>query len=293
MTSAVDHESIIQELRTKNQTEILEDVLDEVENDDEVKSERPDLDSLNVYTNKLKVVDDTAVMYEGVPVGSKDAYSVAYIRAINLLNSGLSPNILIVGKSQRGKSNTALEMAHRLHDDLNVLQGSFSPENQVIYEVLPFLLFYRYNKRVFCLFEEAGETLNKNDYNSDMNKAVAGVIRTQGKKQIVNCFVTPEASEIDPRIRENIDIEIEMTGTGKASVTLYERKFGKKAEHDQRKYKFQDIKGTWDVGKAPESLRNTYDEIDSSYKGRYIDKQIKKVIEQKKKEMEEQNIADF
>jgi len=205
----------------------------------------------------------------------------------------LSPNIGIFGKSQRGKSNTALEMAYRLHNDLDILQGDFNPESQVVYEVLPFLLFYKYNSRVFCLFEEAGETLNKNDYNSDMNHAVAGTLRTQGKKQIVNCFVTPEATELDPRIRDNIDIEIEMTGTGKADITLYERKFGKKAQHDKKKYKFERVNGTWNVPQAPKKVRRVYEKIDSSYKGRYIDQQIKKVVNRKIEEMEENKIAEL
>lgn len=292
MNSAIDTSSIISDLRNKNNEQILEEVLEDVENEESVRSTRPNLDDLDVYTKKLHV-NDLAVKYEGMPIGKKDAYSIAYIRAINLLNSGLSPNILIDGKSQRGKSNTALEMAYRLHEDLNVLEGDFNPKDQVVYEVLPFLLFYRYNERVFCLFEEAGETLNKNDYNSDMNKAVASMIRTQGKKQIVNCFVTPEATELDPRIRDNIDIEIEMTGTGVGQITLYERKFSKKAEHDQRSFKFEKVNGKWNVPEAPKRIREPYNEIDSSYKGRYIDKQIMKVIQERKEEMEEEEFEQF
>ena len=290
--SAIDTDSIISDLRNKQGSQILDEVLEEVESEDSPPSKRPDLDSMDVYTGKLSP-EEMAVKYQGMPIGSKDAYSIVYIRAINLLNSGLSPNILIDGKSQRGKSNTALEMAYRLHEDLNVLQGDFNPTDQVIYEVLPFLLFYRYNKRVFCLFDEAGETLNKNDYNSKMNKAVASMLRTQGKKQIVNCFVTPEATELDPRIRDNIDIEIEMTSTGVGKITLYERKHSKKAEHDQRSFKFEKINGKWNVPEAPDRIRKPYDKLDSEYKGRYIDKKILEVVEERKKELEEDEFAEF
>lgn len=292
MSTAIDTENIISELRTKKKTEILEEVLDEVENDDDVKSKRPELgEEINQKTYKLKG-KEAYLTYE-IPEGSKEEYSIVFLRIANLLNNGYSPNIGIFGKSQRGKSETALYILETLHNDLNLLRGDFEPKNQVIYDVVPFLLFYRHNARVGCLFEEAGETLNKNDYNTKMNKAVAGTLRTQGKKQIPNFFVTPEASELDPRIRDNIDIEIELTGTGKAKITFYERIHGKKAETKRRKYKFGRVPGTWKVPRASKKTRKKYDEIDSSYKGRYLDELLIDTINEKIEEEQGRKMLEF
>jgi len=291
MDSAIDTESIIQDLRTKKKTDILNSILEEVENDDDVVSERPELgDDINTSTFDLPPNQEIALNYE---IPGQGTYNVIFIRIANLLNNGISPNIGIFGKSQRGKSETALYILHTLHNDLNLLRGNFNPADQVIYGVIPFLLFYRYNARVGALFEEAGETLNKNKYNTKMNHAVAGTLRTQGKKQIPNLFVTPEASELDPRIRDNIDIEIEMVSTGKAKITFYERIHGKKAEAQRRNYEFGRVNGRWKVPRPPKRIRAEYDKIDSGFKGRYLDELLIKAINEKIEEEEQNKVMEF
>lgn len=288
----VDVENIISELRTKKKSQILEEVLERVENDDDVKSLRPKLDD-DTHTETYNISKDELGMYYDLPIGSRDKYSIVFLRIINLINSGLSPNIGIFGKSQRGKSETALHILHTLHNDLNVLRGEFSPKNQVLYSVVPFLLFYRHNRRVGALFEEAGETINKNDYNSKMNRAVRGTLRTQGKKQIPNIFVTPNYDALDPDVRDEIDIEIEMESTGKAKITFYERIHSRKAENQNRKYEFARIDGKWDVPRPPKKIRREYDEIDSGYKGRYLDDLLKDVIEEQIEMEKENRLMEF
>lgn len=285
------YEKMIKEMDSKNQSEILDEILGEIKNDDNVKSERPELsEDIFQKTYNLPTDKQLGMHYNLEGIGE---LNVVFIRIANLLNNGISPNIGIFGKSQRGKSNTALYIAHKLHNELNMLREKFEPRYQTIYEVIPFLLFYRYYSRRMAMFEEAGETVNKNDYNSKMNRAVAGTLRTQGKKQIVNTFVTPEASELDPRVRGNIDIEIEMIATGKAKVTFYERIYGKKSENMSRNYNFGKVSGTWDVPKAPKQLREKYDEIDSGYKGRYLDEMLMDTIQEKLEQEKEKDILEF
>ena len=285
------YERMIEEIDSKDKSQILDEVLTEIKNDDEVKSKRPELDD-DIFQRTFDLPTDKQLgMYYNVEgIGQ---LNVVYIRIANLLNNGISPNIGIFGKSQRGKSNTALVIANKLHNELNMLRGEFEPRYQTIYEVIPFLLFYRYYARRMAMFEEAGETVNKNDYNSKMNRAVAGTLRTQGKRQIPNCFITPEASELDPRIRDNLDIEIEMVSTGKAKVTFYERIFGKKSENMSRNYNFGKVSGTWDVPKAPKKMRRKYEEIDSGYKGRYLDELLMDTIQEKLEEEKEKDLLEF
>lgn len=289
--SKLEYEKIVDELKTKDQEDILDEVIQEIETDDEVKSERPELsDDILTETYDVPPIDGSIPMNVTIKQGT---YNIIFIRIANLLNNGISPNIGIFGKSQRGKSNTALYIAHVLHNDLNLLRDEFKPEYQTIYQVIPFLLFYRYFSRSMALFEEAGETINKNDYNSKMNRAVAGTLRTQGKKQNVNCFVTPEASELDPRVRDNIDIEIEMVSTGKARITFYERIHGKRAENMNRNYDFGRVNGKWDVPKAPAHIRREYDQIDSGYKGRYLDELLMDSLKEKLEKEKEKGLLEF
>lgn len=278
-----EYRRMMDELKTKDQSQILNEVLQEIENDDTVSSRRPEL-SDEIHQDKYNIpTSPNPPMMINSEIGN---WNVIFYRIANMLNSGLSPNIGIFGKSQRGKSNTALYIGHVLHNKLNLLRDKFNPEYQTIYEVLPFLLFYRHSSRSMIMFDEAGETLNKNDYNTKMNKSVAGTLRTQGKKQIVNCFITTEYNELDPRIKGEIDIEIEMVSTGKARVNFYEKIHGKKAEAVSRDNKWTSPPGKWNVPKAPTNIREVYDELDSNYKGRYLDRMIKDVIQEKKEEQE-------
>lgn len=276
----MEHKKVIEELRTKKDEEILRDILDEIE-EEKVTTRSPDPEELGLNTTEYRIPKNESIRLMWNTSNPGGTFAIPYIKIANMLNAGLSPIIGIFGKEQTGKSNTALELADTLHNDFNLCRGEFNPANQVVYEVIPFLVLLRHTTRQVIMFDEAGETLNKNDYNSKMNRAVAGSLRTQSKRQIVYIFVTPEASELDPRIREKIDVEIEMVATGKAEVTLYERIHGRKAENKNQRYEFASINEKWDIPKANSELRKQYDKIDSSFKGRYLDELLLDAIEEK------------
>lgn len=277
--SELQHQEIIKELRQKQDAEILREVLDEVESDKDVLVQAPDAEEMGLNTSTYNIPYDQGLrLYWNT---SKGTYALPFIKIANMLNSGLSPIIGIFGKEQTGKSNTALYMNHVIHNELNLVQGSFNPMNQTVYEVVPFLVLLRNIRRRSVMFDEAGETLNKNNYNSKMNKAVAGALRTQSKRQIPYFFVTPEAGELDPRIREKIDIEIEMESTGVGKVTIYERIHGRRGENKNKRYEFAKVSERWEIPEAPEDLRETYDKIDSGFKGRYLDELLMDAVNEK------------
>lgn len=287
---SLQNQEVIEELRKKGKVDVLREVMDEVESDKEVEVESPDLDTLDVDTTEYNIPRDQGVRLMWKT--SKGTFPIPVIKIANMLNAGLSPIIGIFGKEQTGKSNTYLVLNDMIHHQMNLLAGDFSPMDQTIYKVIPFLIRLRNTKRRSIGFEEAGETLNKNNYNSKMNHAVAGSLRTQSKRQIPYFFITPEASELDPRIREKIDIEIEMVATGKAKITLYERIHGRRAENKSQRYEYARINETWDVPKAPENLRKEYDRLDSEFKGQYLDELLMDAIEEKM-EKENENVMEF
>jgi hypothetical protein len=280
----MDKQKVIEKLRSKDDEKILNQILDEVENKEDVKTERPDPEALGLDTTTYQIPRSQGLrlMWDT----SKGTYPLPIIRIANILNTGQSPIIGIFGKEQTGKSNTALYLNHVIHNELNLVKDEFNPINQTVYEVVPFLVLLRHTTRRSIMFDEAGETLNKNDYNSKMNRAVAGSLRTQSKRQIPYFFVTPEAGELDPRIREKIDIEIEMVAKGKAEVTLYEKIHGRKGENKQQRYEFASLNEKWNVPKAPADIREKYDKLDSHFKGRYLDELLHDAVEEK---LENQN----
>jgi hypothetical protein len=291
-----DPHKVIRQLREKEKTEILNKILKEAQSDQDVAVERPDPEALELNTSSYTIRDGNRLKFK-VPSYTSEIqdggwFPVACIKIANMLNKGLSPVIGIFGKTQTGKSNTALVLNHMISEELNLVQGEFQPVEQTVYEVLPFLVLLRNTKRRAIMFDEAGETLNKNDYNTKMNHAVAGSLRTQSKRQIPYFFVTPEAGELDPRIREEIDIEIEMQSTGSAKITLYEKERGRKGANQNERYKFASINEEWEVPKAPPAMRKEYDRVDSEFKGRYLDELLINAVNEKL-EKQDQGVMEF
>lgn len=214
-----------------------------------------------------------------------------YAKIVNMVNSGLSPIICIVGKEGLGKSMTALRMAYELSDNIN-LTRPLDIENQLVYQPLEFLFLERESTRTVQIFEEANETLNPSDYHSIMNKAVAGSIRTQRKRQNIKIFVAPELQKIDPRIRDKADIVIGMTKERFAEITTYTKRHDKK---DSRglDYYYNNGYPDWRIPKVPEDLKKVYDEIDNSYKGEYLDQLIIEVLLERKEKLEDKTTAEI
>jgi ABC-type dipeptide/oligopeptide/nickel transport system ATPase component len=212
-----------------------------------------------------------------------------YARINNMMANNQSPIVIIVGKEGKGKSMTALQLMRTLHDKLNILRGDFDPTEQTLYKVIEFLLFERNSTRKGAMFEEANETLNSNDYQTPMNHAVAGALRTQRKRENLHVFVCPEYKELDPRIREKVDILIDMTGKQYAKVKSYRMKHGKRGNRglDYNYTEYPD----WVVPDVPESLQEKYDAIDNAFKGSYLDELLIKVLNEKIEEMQEQQTA--
>ena len=268
----------------ENELEGYERVLEIIDKtDDDIKT--PDTSGLfneRVNVNYENVLNDVKV--NGVWVHP------FFVKLVNMLHNGESPIIIVVGKEGRGKSMTGLKIAQILHK-IGCLTGSFNPSRQVVYEVIPFLLLYGDSTRSAVMFDEANETLNVADYHDDFNKAVAGVLRTQRKRENVNIFVCPEYKQLDKRVRSKVDVLINMKGKQYASITTYEYKHDKRGNRGLD-YKWQDYPD-WSVPDVPKQLMNEYEQIDDAFKGYYHNKLLAKAIRERLTEIENKSTASF
>lgn len=284
MKSEEDRGDIIQELRSKQDLDFFQDLISDVENEDK----EIDIGSTEgLFNDRIELSKEP----EGnVKINGHWVHPI-YARIVNQLVDGLSPIIIIVGKEGYGKSMTGLQLAITLHEKLNVLRGDFNLQNQVIYQVLEFLFLERQSTRTAEMFEEANETLNSGDYQSKMNKAVAGAVRTQRKRQNVKIFVAPEYKKIDKRIRQKVDVLIEMKNEQFADVKSYRYKHGKRGnrglDYSWRDYPY------WSVPDVPEDRREEYDKIDNQFKGSYLDSLIEDVLQEQIEEKEEEKTASI
>jgi len=275
----------IQELRSEKNVEYLRQLVSQVENE-EKEIEIPDRNKLFTDTIQLQEEPDGNICINGQWVHP------IYGRIVNQINNGETPMIAVVGKEGLGKSMTALRIMIELHENINVLRGSFDIENQVVYKVLEYLFLERQSTRTGIMFEEANETLNSNNYQSKFNHSVAASARTQRKRENPKLFVGPEVQQFDSRIRDKLDIVIELKNKQFAEITTYQLKHGKKGNRGLDYY-FNNDYPDWAVPDVPENRIEKYDEIDNQFKGSYLDEMIMELVQEKIKEMEEEKTASI
>lgn len=253
---------------------IKEDVLD----DEAVLPDKPD----DVNKEKIKV-GNLESKFEA-PNLSRKVHPL-FVKLHNMLCNGYSPIVIIVGKEGKGKSRAALYIADTLHK-MNSLAGDFEPKHQVVYRPLDFLFFIKSSSRRAVLFEEANETLNSMDYYEHMNRSVAGVMRTQRILENLYIFVAPEFERLDKKIRQKVDVLIDLQEYRKASVTSYSYKHGR--YNGNSPYTFTPYP-KWKVPDVDKDIEKEYDSIDRGFKAEYVDNLIegllKNELENARKEM--------
>jgi len=260
--------------------ELIEDIQGET-----ATLDQPDTGDL--YTKKPRVPEETDDDNPTMSINGVRCHPL-FARIARMMGDGLSPVIKICGKEQTGKSSAACVLSDKLHN-MNLLRGPFRPQEQVIYSVTKYLLFERSNTRRIKVFEEDNETLNKNQYNTTFNHAVAGSLRTQAKRQNPQLFVGPEVQELDPRIVDKIDVLIDLKSQQYAHVTLYEYKHGKKSSRGLD-YEFKELPA-WHVPDVDSDVFEEYDSVDDEFKGGYLDELLLDVLQEKLEEKKERETA--
>jgi len=194
-------------------------------------------------------------------------YHPIIAKICNMTNAGISPQIYITGNQRLGKSKTAHYIAEILHNEINLLQGTYNPHDQLLYNNLEYLLATATFKRKVMLMDEAENYLNTQDRWDDFVKNASGLIRSQSIRQNPQFIITPTYKHIAPQIRKHVDILINMVGKRKATVKVIE------ARHDKIDSKGYDFKFNyypkWIIPKLPKQKIKEYNKIENKYKGRY------------------------
>lgn len=211
-------------------------------------------------------------------------------KVVEKLNDGLAPTIAIVGKQGLGKSFTAMKIAEILHEEVNVMNGNFTPETQLVYDVLPFLKRIRditppdeegkpCPEREVFIFDEGGVNLSSVDWRSQENRGVQDALQTMRIKNCVYIFVLPEINRLDKQARQNLDFIISMKTIGGAIVTgiIYNHD----RLNDRNKRFFIDF-GWWNIDKPNKRIIEEYREKEIPAKNKFIDDRIDEIEKERK-----------
>ena len=168
-------------------------------------------------------------------------YHIFIHKIIEKLNQGKDVNVVMCGAKGNGKSMGALKLVEILYNELNVFNGEFDAETNLIYDTLDYLDIMRnielpeYDsrddninpEREAIIIDESGVQLNKSDYNSEMNDAIADMLQVQRKANCLVIYCLPIAGDLDVRIKKDIDFVVEFIDVGVAKVTGYTFQHGR------------------------------------------------------------------
>lgn len=245
----------------------------------------------NLYTDKIYIPPEKEEKKDQSIYIKGEKYHPIIGKICNMVNSGISPQIYIVGQQRYGKSKTAHYIAKALHNEINLLRDEYDPENQLIYNNIEYLLGTAKFKRKAMICDEAENYLNTKDRWTDFVQNVGGLIRSQSIRGNPQIIVTPTFKYIAPQIRKHVDIIINMKGKMKATVKAIQ------SRHDKVNSRGYDYLFTtypyWYIPKLPKKEVKRYDKLENKYKGEYSLKMLIEGIDKQLNDKEDKEIASL
>ena len=153
--------------------------------------------------------------------------STKFFRFLNLVVEdwlrGTNPIILILGRSQMGKSTTAsiivTQLKNKLKDTIN-----FDPEKHIASKVETFLELIKDNKNTILVNEESEDELYSGNWNTLENKLFHKVLVSQGKQHNIYILILHRFNDLDKRNRLKINWLVTQIARGYALVQRVENK---------------------------------------------------------------------
>lgn len=167
---------------------------------------------------------------------------------INRLNEGFSPVIVICGQERVGKSTMAVDLAWRLCNEAKALDLQLDGDNiqdYLAYRPETFLeIITESTGRKPILVDEAGVVAGSQDHQTKENRIIKKSIQTMGYQNNCYIFILPDFMALDKKIRNKVDIKVELYDRGKAKITGIRTNFGKMRNREFDFYK-QPLPSYW------------------------------------------------
>jgi hypothetical protein len=217
-------------------------------------------DILDLRTEKIDVPDGHSGAYLDV-----DGHSIhkAVVAINNKVCDEHPPVITIDGPEQTGKSNLAMIIAHQLHHVLDTCHGDWTAEN-LIYSPEDFASAIVDMTAQTIIIDEAGRQANANDHQSIENRALEGIVATQGFRKNIPIIIDPDISRIHKPLRDKPYIHIDVRSPGTAKPRI--RKRVRSSPQEGSVYSTI-LLSTWNFGYAPQKIQDEYRPKELRYKG--------------------------
>ena len=147
---------------------------------------------------------------------------------------GINPIILIVGRSQMGKSTTASLITKQLKEKLGDAI-KFEPELHIASKVETFLELIRDNKNTILVNEESEDELYSGNWNSLENKLFHKVLVSQGKQHNIYILILHRYNDLDKKNRLKVNYIVAQRARGFAKI----KEIANQPEDPEDKIKFK------------------------------------------------------
>jgi hypothetical protein len=211
-----------------------------------------------------------------------EEYPLFIGKIIKMMSEGTQPRILILADPGMGKTWGAGRLAEILHNELDVLQGSFEPSEQIIGDPLLYSQKVRTDRqKIFCV-PDADSVFPSDEYHTAKNKNNRHLIYLSRRFSNILLYDAHEMSRCAKAIRTNHNIRLVSVGSG----SKYKFKVKKiKRENDSQKEKIEELDlGYWKPEKPSAMTQRRIESLDEEEKKEKLIESEDKIKMKRKKE---------
>jgi hypothetical protein len=216
-----------------------------------------------------------------------DLYPLFIGKIIKMMENGTQPRILMLADPGMGKTWGAGRLAEILHDELDVLEEDFQPEEQILGDPLQFSKKVRNDrKKIFCV-PDADSVFPSDEYHTASNKNNRHLIYLSRRFNNILLYDAHEMSRCAKAIRTNHNIRLVSVGNGSKYKFIVKRI---QRENDSQTEEIEELDlGTWKPDKPSKTTQTRIEKLDKEEKEKkLVDSEDKIKMKRKKQRLKQQ-----
>lgn len=189
-------------------------------------------------------------------------------KIVKMMSEGTQPRILILADPGHGKTWAAGRLSEKLHNELEILKGSFEPEKQLTMDPLEWSKSIRQNRKTLFHMPDVDAVLPSDEYHTPKNKNNRQLVYLSRRFSNPLSWDGHEMAKCPKAVRTNHNIRLVSVGNGdkyKFKVLRVLRENDSQTEEIETK-----LLGYWKPDKPEKKTRQRIEELDEEEKEKKI-----------------------
>lgn len=209
-------------------------------------------------------------------------YSLAVGQIVKMLSNGEQPRINVLADPGHGKTYLLGRLGEILHDELDILEGSFTPEEQITQDPEKFVNLARTERRKILIVPDSDSVFPSTEHYMPKNRANKDVIYLTRRNAIVLGYDAHELAKQDKTIRTNHNIRLVSIGDG--GTYKFKANYVTRQNDSMTENIVKNNKGVWKVEKPSKKTVERIEKLDSEEKAEKLKKREEQIRMEKEKE---------